>query len=314
MKSMHRRSFLAQSALGAAGWLLPEYTWSYGEGLEKKKRPAHTLTILHTNDQHSRIDPFPAGAPKHAGEGGFARRHALIRRIRQEATGPVILLDAGDVFQGTPYFNFYGGQLEFHLMSCMGYDACTLGNHDFDNGLEGLEKMLPHARFPFVCSNYDFSATRLKGRFPRHLILKRGGLKVGIYGLGISPENLIPEKLFGATRFLDPLEVALALESELAEKHHCDLVVCLSHLGYQYEKEKRLSDVTLAPQLKYTHLIIGGHTHTFLDEPLRLTGSAGNTVVVTQAGWAGLRLGRIDFQWDDKKKLLSGRFFMEKIF
>jgi 5'-nucleotidase len=310
---MNRRCFIINTGTFTAGTLMPGFLWSYGSDDYNVMRGAHSLTILHTNDQHSRIDPFPKNAPRHAGEGGFARRHALIQLIRKETQGRLLLLDAGDVFQGTPYFNYYGGKLEFDLMSRMGYDACTLGNHDFDNGLDGLSKAMPYARFPFVCSNYGFENTILKSRIRPYLIIRKGGIKVGIYGLGISPENLIPEKLFGPVRFMDPVAKALEMEALLYEKHQCQLIICLSHLGYKYEKESRPSDVMLALQLRYTHLIIGGHTHTFMDQPDLLTGAGGQKVIVTQAGWAGLRLGRIDFQFDEKKNVLSGRFFMEKI-
>lgn len=310
---MNRRHFLLRTGTLTAGALMPGFLWSYRRENQLFTHTAYRLTILHTNDQHSRIDPFPTNAPRHAGEGGFARRHALIQLIRQETGGRMLLLDAGDVFQGTPYFNYYGGKLEFDLMSRMGYDACTLGNHDFDNGLDGLSKAMPYARFAFVCSNYGFESTVLKDRIRPYLIFRRGGIKVGIYGLGISPENLIPEKLFGPVKFMDPVTKAQEIETLLYEKYRCQLIICLSHLGYKYENESRPSDVTLAPQLRYTHLIIGGHTHTFMDQPDLLTGAGGQKVVVTQAGWAGLRLGRIDFQFDEKKNMLSGRFVMEKI-
>lgn len=310
---MNRRSFIVKTGTLTAGALIPRSLWSYRSENPDITKGVFNLTILHTNDQHSRIDPFPINAPRHAGEGGFARRHALIQLIRQETEGRLLLLDAGDVFQGTPYYNYYGGKLELDLMSRMGYDACTLGNHDFDNGLDGLSKAMRYARFPFVCSNYGFEGTNLKDRIRPYLILRRGGIKVGIYGLGISPENLIPEKLFGPVKFMDPVAKAQEMEALLYEKHRCQLIICLSHLGYKYEKEIRPSDVMLAPQLRYTHLIIGGHTHTFMDLPDLLTGAGGQKVVVTQAGWAGLRLGRIDFQFDEKKNVLSGCFLMEKI-
>ncbi|MCS6981618.1 MAG: metallophosphoesterase [Flavobacteriales bacterium] len=313
MNRSTRREFLRMAGWGSLGLAPTKKLWALSSPLFPKEG-ARCLTLLYTNDQHSRIDPFPENAPRHAGEGGFARRYALIQHIRRCVAGPVVLVDAGDVFQGTPYFNFYGGRLEFELMSMMGYDACTLGNHDFDNGLQGLIQALPYARFPFVCSNYDFSATELKGKTKRFLVLNKGGLRVGIYGLGISPDNLIPERLFGKTIFLDPLHTALEMEELLHRRYRCHLIVCLSHLGYAYEKESRISDKTLAPLLRYTHVIVGGHTHTFLEQPDLITGREGHQVVVTQAGWAGLRLGRIDFQFNEKKHILSARFLMEKVF
>ena len=122
----------------------------------------------------------------------MAQRAGLINSIR-EKEDHVLLLDAGDIFQGTPYFNFYGGELEFKLMSTMKYDAATLGNHDFDNGLIGLKKQLPFAKFPFLIANYDFSKTILKDKFNPYKIFNKGGIKIGVFGIGIELEGLVPK-------------------------------------------------------------------------------------------------------------------------
>lgn len=258
------------------------------------------LTILHTNDVHSRIDPFPDNDPKYPGMAGVARRSALIRKIRGEEKN-VLLLDAGDIFQGTPYFNLYGGELELKLMSDMGYDAATIGNHDFDNGIDGLVRQLPNANFSFLNANYDFSDTPMNGKTLSYKIFNKGGLVIGVFGLGIELKGLVDTKLYGNTRYNDPVEAAQRTARLLKEEQHCDLVICLSHLGYRYN-EKKVSDEVLAQQSTNIDLIIGGHTHTFLDEPVRLRNADGKEVLVAQVGWAGLRLGRIDYYVDVRSR------------
>lgn len=284
--------------MGLAGMLLlPEMAFSAAPSPKRK------ITILHTNDMHSHIDPFPADDPQYAGLGGMSRRAALIDKIRSEEE-LVLLLDSGDIFQGTPYFNFFGGEPEFKLMSAMNYDAATMGNHDFDNGLEGFLKMLPHATFPFVCSNYDFSETILKGKTLSHTIITRGGIKIGIFGLGVELDGLVAKKNYGKTKYLDPIAVAQQKSAELRNQHHCDMVICLSHLGYSYKTEK-ISDLKLAALSKGIDLILGGHTHTFLEKVTLVKNADGNQVIVNQAGWGGIRLGRIDIEFEKSPKNLG---------
>ena len=195
---MNRRKFIKQSSLGLlAICLSPKISIAKDSDIK--------ITILHTNDMHSHIHPFESGRNK--GLGGMAQRASLIKRIRNEEEH-VLLLDAGDIFQGTPYFNFYGGELELKLMSEMRYDAATIGNHDFDNGLEGLRKQLPHANFPFLIANYDFSDTILKDTFKPFKIFKKGDLKIGVFGIGIELDGLVPKSLFGNTIYQDPIKKA----------------------------------------------------------------------------------------------------------
>lgn len=290
---MLRRDFIKTSALGAAGLGL------VGPGLigpaAAGAKPVR-LTILHTNDMHSRIDPFPKGSAQWADQGGMARRAALVAKIRQEQPN-VLLLDAGDIWQGTPYFNFFGGELEYKLMSQMHYDAATLGNHDFDNGLGGLEKMLPHAQFPFLIANYDFAQTPLKGRFQPYKVFVKQGVRIGVFGVGIEMAGLISDKNYGATKYLDPIAVAREQEQHLRQVEKCDLVVCLSHLGYQYTTTK-VDDHKLAAGAPGLDLIIGGHTHTFLDAPTVVEGPQGHRTLINQVGWSGIKLGRIDYVFD----------------
>ncbi|HMT30574.1 MAG TPA: metallophosphatase [Bacteroidia bacterium] len=258
------------------------------------------LTILHTNDVHSHIDPFDDNHPKYPGMGGVAQRAALISKIRQEERN-VLLLDAGDIFQGTPYFNMYGGELEMKLMSKMGYDAATIGNHDFDNGIEGLVKQLPHACFPLINCNYDFTGTPMEGKSVPYKILTKNGLRIGILGVGIELAGLVDKRLYSKTKYLDPLVQSHQISSYLKRRKKCDLVICLSHLGHSYKSDK-ISDLKLAESSENIDLIIGGHTHTFLDEPVKIMNKHEKEVLVTQAGWAGLRLGKIDYYFSGKLK------------
>ena len=190
-----RRDFTRQVSLGALGLsLMPNNLFAENDLIK--------LTILHTNDMHSHIEPFTSGRNK--GLGGMAERATLIKKVRAESEH-VLLLDAGDIFQGTPYFNMYGGELEFKLMSEMKYDAATIGNHDFDNGLDGLKSQLPFANFPFLCANYDFSNSILNGQFKPYKIIKKAGLKIGVFGIGIELDGLVPKSLYGNTIYQDPI-------------------------------------------------------------------------------------------------------------
>ena len=263
----------------------------------------YKLTILHTNDQHSRIEPFDSSYSRNPNQGGFARRAALIQKIREEEKN-VLLLDSGDTFQGTPYFNFFGGELEFKLMSMMGYDASTMGNHDFDNGLEGFKKVLPNAKFPFICSNYDFKNTILDGQTLPYKVFNKNGIKVGIFGVGIELAGLVGKKSYGETVYLNPVEIAQHYATFLRNEKKCDLVICLSHIGYDYkDNPRKISDKILASQTDGIDLILGGHTHTFLPEPQTFVNKSGKNVMVNQVGWAGLLLGKINFYFDKNKKV-----------
>lgn len=290
---MQRRHFLKQTG-ATLGLLsvaqLPAYAFT-------PKPSSKHITILHTNDVHSRIDPFPSTDSQFPNRGGAARRAALIKLIREENPNTV-LLDAGDMFQGTPYFNFYGGELEFKLMSLMQYDAATIGNHDFDNGIEGLYAQMPHAKFQLLSANYDFKNTVMSGSVKPYSTFSKDGIKIGVFGLGIELQGLVDPRMYKETQYLNPIEVAQDMSRILNEQEKCDLVICLSHLGYSYKNDK-ISDLVLAEKTKGIQLIIGGHTHTFLKKPTISKNAEGKNVLINQVGWAGMNLGRIDFYFSN---------------
>ena len=300
---MNRKEFLKTVGGGTLALsLAPNLVFASQKSI-LDKNSAYKLTVLHTNDQHSRIEPFDSSYSRNPNQGGFARRATLIQQIRNQEKN-VLLFDAGDIFQGTPYFNFYGGELEFKLMSMMGYDAATMGNHDFDNGLDGFLKALPNAKFPFITSNYDFSNTILDGKTEKYKIFKKDGIKVGLFGVGIELDGLVGKKQYQETKYLNPVEIAQHYADFLRKEKGCDLVICLSHIGYDYRDDAdKISDKKLAAQTDNIDLILGGHTHTFLPEPQSFTNKSGKNVLVNQVGWAGLLLGRIDFYFDKNKSL-----------
>jgi 5'-nucleotidase len=297
---MKRRNFIKNTAATSALLSLSGLSLSSFSTIKEKK-----ITILHTNDVHSHIDPFPENHPRNPSMGGVARRANIIEQIRKEEDN-VLLLDAGDIFQGTPYFNYYGGELEFKLMSMMKYDLATLGNHDFDNGIDGFFAQLPHANFDFVSANYDFKNTELNGIVKPYKTFIKDGIKIGVFGLGIELEGLVDKKLYKETKYYNPIEVATDITKTLKETEKCDLIICLSHLGFDYKNEKdKPSDLKLAAATQDIDLIIGGHTHTFLDKPVIKTNKVGKQVVINQVGAYGINLGRIDFYFSDETKYIS---------
>ena len=297
---MKRRNFIKNTAATSALLSLSGLSLSSFSTIKEKK-----ITILHTNDVHSHIDPFPENHPRNPSMGGVARRANIIEQIRKEEEN-VLLLDAGDIFQGTPYFNYYGGELEFKLMSMMKYDLATLGNHDFDNGIDGFFAQLPNANFDFVSANYDFKNTELNGIVKPYKTFLKDGIKIGVFGLGIELEGLVDKKLYKETKYYNPIEVATDITKTLKETEKCDLIICLSHLGFDYKNEKdKPSDLKLAAATQDIDLIIGGHTHTFLDKPVIKTNKAGKQVVINQVGAYGINLGRIDFYFSDETKYIS---------
>lgn len=300
---MKRRDFIQQTSATAALVTIG------GLGLQSFTSIPKTtkITILHTNDVHSHIDAFGPEDGRNANMGGVARRATLIEGIRNENPN-TLLLDAGDIFQGTPYFNYYGGELEFKLMSKLKYDAATIGNHDFDNGIDGLYAQLPHAQFQFICSNYDFSNTVMNTHVKPYNIYKKDGIKIGVFGLGIELNGLVDPAMYKETKYLNPVEISQDMTRILKTEEKCDLIICLSHLGYSYKTDPdKISDLKLAALTKDIDLIIGGHTHTFLQKPTIVKNSEGKNMLVNQVGCYGINLGKIDFYFDaDKNKTANG--------
>lgn len=245
---------------------------------------ADHLTILHTNDTHSQIEP------KANDQGGYARRMGLIEKER-EADKNLLLLDAGDFCQGTPYFNFYHGRIELDAMNRMGYDAATLGNHEFDNGLDTLAAVLKTAHFPIVCANYDFTGTPMEGVVKPYTIIHRAGIKIGIFGLGCDPKGLIADKNFEPAVYLHPYPVAQEMADKLQVKG-CDVVICLSHLGTYPKPGDEVCDVAMVGKTRGIDVVIGGHTHKMYDN-LRVENMDGKPIPVCQMGKSGVYLGKI---------------------
>lgn len=291
---MDRRKFIRNTSAGIVAGTALWSNYALANGVFTAPELAFgtkKISILHTNDTHSHIEPISGG--RNDGRGGVARRAALVNKVREENPN-TLLLDCGDIFQGTPYFNFYGGELEIKLMSMMGYDAATIGNHDFDNSIEGLYKQLPNASFDFVISNYDFSNTIMDGCIKTRKVIVKDGVRIGLFGVGIQLQGLVEPKMYKETVYNDPIEIAKDQARLLREEDHCDIVICMSHLGYSYRGDK-VSDLSLAAATSGIDLIIGGHTHTFLDAPEIVKNAVGKNVMVNQVGCYGIHLGRIDF-------------------
>ena len=292
---MKRREFIGQTLAASAGLSLGATGLTSCESGGERK-----ITILHTNDVHSHIEAFSTDHNRYPGMGGIARRATLIESVRKENPN-TLLFDAGDIFQGTPYFNYFGGEIEFKMMSKLGYDASTIGNHDFDNGLNGLESQLPNAEFDFIVSNYDFSKTIMDGRSMAYKIYDRAGIKIGVFGLGIKLKGLVDPQLYKETKYLDPIELSQDMVKKLKEEEKCDLVIALSHLGYNYRNNPdRASDLVLAKKTSDIDLIIGGHTHTFLKKPTVVRNLSDQNMLVNQVGCWGIQVGRIDFEFNSR--------------
>jgi len=282
---INRRTFLTTSAaFGATVAAFPR-------DLLRASAANTVITILHTNDTHSQIDPLPAN-DVNAGKGGVARRATLVKRIRKENPN-TLLVDAGDVLQGTPYFNFYKGEVEYKAMSAIGYDVGTLGNHEFDNGVEALAAALKFANFDVVSANYDVKGTVLEPRVKRYVVKTVGGIKIGLFGLGVSPAGLITPDNFKGVTYIDPVVAARDVVKVLREEERCALVVGMSHLGY-YEDGQR-GDSMVAAQVDGIDFIASGHTHTFMKAPVFQTQPCGNKTMIFQVGKSGIHLGRVDF-------------------
>ena len=292
---INRRTFLTASAafgVTVAGSPRELFTTSAAETV---------ITILHTNDTHSQIDPLPAN-DRNAGKGGVARRATLVRKIKKENPN-TLLVDAGDVLQGTPYFNFYKGEVEYKAMSAIGYDAGTLGNHEFDNGVDALAAALKFANFDIVSANYDVKGTVLEGRVKPYVVKTLGGVRIGLFGLGVSPVGLITPENFKGVTYIDPVVAARDVVKKLRDQERCAFVVGMSHLGYQADGQR--GDSFVASQVDGIDFIAGGHTHTFMEEPVKQKQPCGAETLIFQVGKSGIYVGRVDFTFRSGKLAAS---------
>jgi 5'-nucleotidase len=290
---INRRKFLANTAIFGATLMLPKSLASLTDAIAFAPGDV-VITILHTNDTHSQIDPLPAN-DRNAGKGGVARRATVVKKIRRENPN-TLLVDAGDVCQGTPYFNFFKGEVEYKAMSAIGYDVGTLGNHEFDNGVDSLAAALKFANFDLVSTNYEVKGTALEGIVKPYVVKTVGGIRVGLFGLGISPTGLIAPTNFTGINFLDPITAAKGAVKTLREKENCSLVVCMSHLGYvENPRPGSATDKVVASQVDGIDFIAGGHTHTFMEKPVMQKQPCGAETIIFQVGKSGINLGRVDF-------------------
>ena len=292
---MNRRKFIYNSSLASLSVM--------GLNSCNLKNENVKITILHTNDVHSQIEPFPFNHNKYPDRGGFARRANIFKGLTK-INPNTLIFDAGDIFQGTPYFNFFQGDLELKLMKEMGYNAATIGNHEFDAGLKKLKENILNNNFPFVSSNYDFTNTELEGLISNYKIFKKQGIKIGVFGLGIELNGLVSSSLFKETKYYDPVEITQEMTSKLKNKQKCDLIICVSHLGHSYKTDK-ISDLKLGRLTSDIDLIIGGHTHTFLKKPEIIKNSQDKDVIINQVGSNGIYVGKIDFNFSKFDRKLS---------
>lgn len=250
-----------------------------------------TLTIFHTNDVHSRIYPVdPNSADKRsADKGGFLRIASFVEEQRK-LTPDLLLFDSGDFSQGTPFYNLFKGEVEMKLMNSIGYDAGTIGNHEFDYGIENMARLFKMANHPIVCSNYDVRGTVLEGLVKPYVIIKRNGLKIGILGLGTQLEGMVQADKSQGVVYQNPFVRANEVAAHLKKKG-CDVIICLSHLGlYPYTPDGGC-DVNLAKQTKNIDIILGGHSHTYMEEPMILKNRDGKDVYISQMGKNGIYVG-----------------------
>ena len=257
------------------------------------------IEILHTNDTHSCILPLNKNLADTAvaGRGGFLRRVAMIRDERKQKPD-LLLFDSGDFSQGSPYYTLFRGDVEIDLMNRMGYDAVTIGNHEFDYGLENMARLFRRANFPIVCANYDFTGTPVEGTVKPYIIMKRNGVKIGIYGICVHLDGLVDATKCKGVKFLDPIETSNKIAAELKHKKHCDLVICLSHLGWLGPNE--VGDQTLMQNSKDIDLVLGAHSHTFFDSLRYIKNADGREIGNDQNGKSAIWVGKILL--DMKKK------------
>lgn len=259
----------------------------FGSALAQQKQ----LYIYHSNDTHSRLEPIDVNsADKFAGLGGYVRRATCIDSLRL-VNPSMLLFDCGDFSQGTPYYNMYKGEVEVLLMNEMRYDAATIGNHEFDFGLENMARLFELAKFPIVCANYDFKGTVLESLVKPYVIIEREGLKIGVFGLSPRLEGLVQASNCEGVTYLSPVDSANQIAKKLKEELNCDFVICLSHLGLRPSALNQDSDQVLVRNTSNIDLVLGGHSHTFMNDPEIVLNKEGKSVPISQMGKNGVYLG-----------------------
>lgn len=238
------------------------------------------LLILHTNDTHSCVLPLNPNLADTmlAGRGGFLRRAAMIDQMRKEDKD-LLLLDSGDFSQGSPYYTMFKGDVETELMNIMGYDAATIGNHEFDFGLENMARIFRKAKFPIVCANYDFTGTVVEGLVKPYVIIKRKGVRIGIFGLSPKLDGLVMASTCAGVRYSDPIKTANAVADKLKNEEKCDVVICLSHLGWD---EAGLNDMEMMAKTRNIDLVLGGHSHSYFRRSTMCATSTARTFLTTR--------------------------------
>lgn len=252
------------------------------------------IVILHTNDTHSRIESLPSSDKNYGETAGVVPRKAFVDKVRQENSN-VLLFDVGDFVQGTPYFNLFHGRVEATAMNRIGYDAGTLGNHEFDYGLDTLKMIVKELNFPIVSCNYDFSETPLNGLIKPYIVLVKDGVRIGVLGVGADPEGLIQKSRYEDMIFKPVITNANHYAKILKDKEKCDLIICLSHVGYS-------EDLKLAAESKNIDIILGGHSHTYMEAPEYIKNQDGKEVMIFQTGKNGTFVGRVDVELEKRKK------------
>lgn len=249
------------------------------------------LLIFHTNDMHSRVEPFSDDYQDTllAGKAGMVRRATFISRQRKEHPD-LLLFDSGDFSQGTPYYNIFKGEVEIKLMNAMKYDAGTIGNHEFDFGLDNMARLFKMADFPIVCANYDVRGTVLEGLVKEYTVIEREGVRIGVFGLGAPLDGLVAAHCYGNVKYEDPVSEAQRIADILKNQEKCDLVICLSHLGWM---EDQFSDIELIENTRNIDVVLGGHSHSYFTEPKFYKNLDGVDVPVQQMGKNAAFVGKM---------------------
>ena len=265
-----------------------------GNAQEKKQ-----LVILHTNDTHSTIHPLKSTFEDSivAGKGGVVRRMNLITEERRKSPD-LLLFDSGDFSQGSPFYTMFKGDVEVGVMNTMGYDASTLGNHEFDNGMDNLARLAKMANFPLVCCNYDFTGSVLEGLIKPWITIMRHGVKIGVFGLAPELKGIVMENAINGVRYIDPIKATQETADYLRNVEKCDLIICLSHTGWDLWP-KYIDDNHVFAATRNVDLILGGHSHTFMERLEYVTDKDGNKVPVDQNGNLGAYVGKLTINLEE---------------